>query len=651
MNNQAVSCSSQDAELSMQRDAAALLYTNSIAGILISVIASIALVIGFDNPDSFFFKYSWLGLLLVILSLRLVDSLHWHKYVRGTAFNGKQAIHRFISGTLITSVFWCAYVVTMASQVEIIELACMIIVASAMSGGSATVLAAHKFTAMFYVFMMLVPFSLVMLFSVENYQNILGMLGLSFSAVMMITSKKAADFTAQAIILKHENMALVNHMEEQVAARTQKIYELSNIDPLTGLFNRSAFLNEAKTQLELADAKREFLAMLFIDLDGFKKVNDSIGHATGDKVLLKTALRLEEQAPEKNLLCRWGGDEFLMILVNMDETEVLAKAESIIEEVSQVYEIDNNRISIGATIGVAYYPQHARNEVELIQLADTAMYYQKKRQPSSVGIFSDVLGFKINREQKLKARLVDAIENQELRLVYQPILNTKDQSIFAFEALLRWQLDGEAIAPNEFIGIAEQYGQIRKIGAWVLKESCLAAKRWQELGPDFLHIGVSINVSVNQMQDENFTQVVQDALTESGVHAGYVYLEITESIFANDMEKMFEQVTALQKMGVKVSIDDFGTGYSSLSVMQDLAVNLVKIDQSFIQKIQSNGQAIVSAVMSIANGLDFKVVAEGVETAEQLSELLSLDVNFLQGFHFAKPMEEQDIASYLVKSI
>jgi predicted signal transduction protein with EAL and GGDEF domain len=200
---------------------------------------------------------------------------------------------------------------TMFAHVEIIELSCMILVVSAMAGGSATVLAAHRLTAMVFVFTLLVPFSILMLMvSGQEYQNILGVLGLSFSIVMMVASKKAADFTTQAIYLKHENVTLLHYMKEQVAARTQEIYALSNIDPLTGLFNRSAFLNEAKLQLQQADIQHEYLALLFIDLDGFKKVNDSIGHAAGYRVLAQTALRLQEQEPDNHLLCRRGGDEY-----------------------------------------------------------------------------------------------------------------------------------------------------------------------------------------------------------------------------------------------------------------------------------------------------------------------------------------------------
>lgn len=647
MVNHVVSGSPRSAELSMQRDAAELLYRNSFAGIIISAIASSALVFGFDNPDFSFFQYIWLSIISTVLAVRLVDSLYWRKNISGTSYDGLRAIYRFISGTLITAVLWSVYMLMMHRHVQIIELACMLIVVSAMSGGSATVLAAHKPTAILYVFTLLVPVSVGMLISAQEYQHILGILGLSFSVVMIVTSKKAADFTSQAIHLKHENLALVNHMEEQVAERTQEIYELSNIDPLTGLFNRSAFLSEAKLQLEQADSKRESLALLFIDLDGFKKVNDSIGHAAGDRVLEQAALRLQEETPDNHLLCRWGGDEFLLMLANMDEAEIIVKAEAMIARISELYEVENNRIAIGATIGIAFYPQHARTEIELIQLADTAMYYQKKRSPSTVGIFTDELGYKIGREQKLKIRLVDAIENEELRLVYQPILNTKDRAIFAFEALLRWQLDGEAIAPDEFIGIAEQYGQIRKIGTWVLRESCLAARRWQLMTDTYNEIAVSVNVSVIQMQDEKFKDVVKETLSESGLAPHCLYLEITESVFATDIEKLLQQVLALQKMGVKVSIDDFGTGYSSLAVMQDLAVNLVKIDRSFVNKVKTNGQSIVNAVMNIAGGLHFKVVAEGVETLEQMDQLESLGVDYLQGFYFSKPMEESAISNYL----
>mgnify|MGYP003650293523 FL=1 len=354
MVNDTVPSSPRNAELSMQRDAAELLYKNSFAGILISAIASSALVFGFDSPEYSFFQHVWFSIISLVLVIRFWDSLHWHKYLSGTEFNGQRATHRFVSGTLVTAVLWCIYVVTMYAHVEIIELACMIVVVSAMAGGSATVLAAHRLTAMAYVFALLVPFSIGMLLSEQDYQNILGMLGLSFSIVMIVASKKASDFTVQAIHLKHENIALVNHMEEQVALRTQEIYELSNIDALTGLFNRSAFLNEAKLQLEQADTKHEYLALLFIDLDGFKKVNDSIGHATGDQVLVQASIRLQEEAPDNHLLCRWGGDEFLLMLANMDEDEVVAKAESMIARISEPYEIDTNRISIGATIGVAF---------------------------------------------------------------------------------------------------------------------------------------------------------------------------------------------------------------------------------------------------------------------------------------------------------
>lgn len=255
----------------MQRDAAELLYRNGFAGILISLIVSVALVLGFDNPDHASFQHSWLGLMSFILLIRFLDAIHWRKTLEGTEYNGRQATLRFVSGTLFTAGLWCVYVVVMCPYVEIIELACMIIVVSAMAGGSATVLAAHRLTALIYVFLLLVPFSVAMLLSDLAYQHVLGLLGLSFSIVMMVASKKAADFTAQAIILKHENLALVNHMEVQVAARTQQIYELSNIDPLTGLFNRSAFLNEARSLLEKTDLEKGTLALLFIDLDGFKK--------------------------------------------------------------------------------------------------------------------------------------------------------------------------------------------------------------------------------------------------------------------------------------------------------------------------------------------------------------------------------------------
>lgn len=577
-----------------------------------------------------------------ILAIRLIDSIWWRIHLVGKSYNGAHAINRFITGTSLTAIMWCIYALCIFSYVDTIELATTIISISALACGGAAVLAAHRNTAMFYAFILLCPFSAGLALAEEVYRQLLGIMGLAFCIVIVLVTRKTADFIRQAITLKNENAVLVRDMEARVESRTQKIYELSNLDPLTCLFNRTAFLQHFKKELDTCIEKNITMALLFIDLDGFKKVNDTLGHEVGDQLLTQTAKRLEEHCSDTHLLCRWGGDEFLIAIKDMQESDVVKHAMQIIGHISRVYVFEKNHLSISATVGVALYPDHADTANSLIQLADTAMHYQKKRTPSAASVFSEDLGRQLAREQKIRDGLAEAIEKQQLRLVFQPIVSSDNGEIHAFEALLRWRLEDEEIMPDEFISIAEQYGYICKIGAWVLEQACAIASQW---GNE--KAAVCVNVSVTQLQDENFIGIVDAALANSQLPAKFLHIEITESVFADDKDIVLKQIKALQSKGVKVSIDDFGTGYSSLSVMQDLAVNVVKIDRSFVENLDTNGSAIINAVINIAESLNYLVVAEGVETAQQAQRLAEMGVHFQQGFYYSTPIEQNQIDDFL----
>lgn len=595
--------SPQKAEV-FHEDVAELLYGNALAGILVTLFASSMLVFGFHTPDVQTYKYDWWAIMSVFMLIRMIDVYYWRKCKKNPDYSSKKAVKRFITGTLLSGFMWCIYCLYVSQYASSTELACMIIVVSALAGGAATVLAAHKLTAMSYALTMLGPFSVALLLSSEQYQQILGLLGLAFSVVMMITAQKSADFTSNAIRLKNENAALVNQMEQKVARRTEKIYQLSNLDPLTGLYNRSAFMHHLQQQLTVCEQEDSPLALLFIDLDGFKKVNDTLGHETGDKVLKQTANRLEEFADEQHLLCRWGGDEFLIAFMGADQDMAIQYGNKVINKVSEYYDFESNRLSIGATIGIALYPNHTTKGDELIQLADTAMYCQKKSVPRTVGLFNEKMGQLLLREQRLKAGLAEAIEKNQLRMVYQAIVESNSYQIVAFEALLRWNFDGEHIPPDEFIAIAEQYGLINSIGNWVLQQSCIAAAQWLTIENINSQPSVSVNVSVLQLHNANFIEFIESTLSTSQLAAEKLTIEITESIFAHDIEKIFDRIKALQAIGVKVSIDDFGTKYSSLSVIQDLAADTIKIDRSFIQKLDTSGFAIIEAIKHMATTLN-----------------------------------------------
>lgn len=632
--------------LSESRDAAALLYENGFSGILISVITSSFLVFAFTE-QAFHHKFIWWLVMTALLGVRLIDWFLWRKQAQGKPFDGKRWTRRFILGVHLTAILWSIYLVGVILVAELIETSAAIIAVSAMAGGAATVLAGHKKTAMFYSITLLVPASCVLMLSAEDAKQVLGILGMCFGFVMLVISMKSADFTKKAIRLKHENVELLAHMEEQVEERTKRIYELSNLDPLTGLYNRSAFTDSFKGFLSEADQHNKRVALLFVDLDGFKKINDSFGHEIGDQILRKTAERLAEEVGDRAHLCRWGGDEFLVVLDDVTEQEAKKRGQQIIDCLSVEHETTEAILAVGATLGVALYPTHSKMDSELIQFADTAMYHQKKISSGSVCVFYEDLLTQHNYELLLKAGLSEAIERQELRLVFQPIVNSKTGRPQSFEALLRWNFNGKEIPPDQFIGIAEQYGLIQRIGAWVLREACRVAAQWQGLNA----LPVCVNVSVIQLQDPDFLKLVHKVLEDTQLDPKLLTIEITESVFATDKEMICEKISALQALGISVSIDDFGTGYSSLSVMQDLSVNTVKIDRAFINKLDGTGFAIVTAVIHAARFLKFEVVAEGVETEAQKQRLADIGVPKLQGFYFSRPIELDDLRDYISRDV
>ncbi|WP_426369236.1 putative bifunctional diguanylate cyclase/phosphodiesterase [Pseudocolwellia sp. HL-MZ7] len=624
----------------MQRDAAVILYGNAVAGILISLLTSSFLVFAFSYPRIDPLKKIWWWVMTCLLLIRFFDMIWWEVKLKKTQFDGNIATIRFITGANLTALMWSVYLVYCTTQGNDIELTTTIIAIAAMAGGSSTVLAAHKYTAIFFPCILLTPGSIGLILSDQKHLQLLGILGLSFSIVMLVISRNSAKFTANTLFLKNENSILVHQMEEKVKQRTHKIYELSNLDPLTRLFNRTAFLEQLKV---VTTTPQKPFALLFIDLDGFKKINDSIGHKAGDDILRETANRLSQFTKDSQLLCRWGGDEFLIVFSDIDEASAVEKSKQLIALLSEPHNTENSILSVGATIGIALYPIHAKTEDRLIQLADMAMYYQKKQMRSAVCVFTEEMEKLFAYDLHLKNGLTKAIENKQLRLVFQPIICSKTLNIAAFEALLRWQLDDENIPPDEFIPIAEQYGLIHEIGAWVLQHACMQAKQWDNKR----EIIVCVNVSIIQLQDENFIGIVEEALSSSLLPAELLHIEITESVFASDLVVITNQIKSLQSMGVQVSIDDFGTGYSSLSAMQDLAVNMVKIDRSFVNKVDSNGKAIISAVMHMSSALNFTVIAEGVETEEQSQALLQLGVHYFQGYYYSRPIEIENIPSYL----
>ncbi|WP_293746974.1 EAL domain-containing protein [uncultured Paraglaciecola sp.] len=639
-----------------QRDALNLLYGNNSGSLVVTLSICLALVFGFsDNPNQTL-KIYWFIFMCALFAWRFWDMRHWQKSLNGHKYDAARPMLRFTITRYLTAIALSAYSVMFFDSMDVIELACTIVIMSSMAGGAATVLAADKGLSLSYAFILLTPISVLCLISDVDYQIIFGVLGLIFVAVMFSSAKRSSEFTAESILIKNQHADLLEQMklknlevsevnanlEAKVKKRTEQILELSSIDPLTKLFNRNAFSENLKLLIDSSKLRDTKLAVLFIDLDGFKSINDSHGHAIGDKVLVETAKRLSSQAEKQHCLCRWGGDEFLIALQDSEVESAREFAKQLIMVLSQPIEIEHHMLTVGATIGIAMYPEHGTNEVQLITLADTAMYVQKQTTKSDVCVFTEQMRDTLHRQIKLKEGLAQALKNEEFYMVFQPVIDSKSAEVGFCEALLRWDLNGEPISPTEFIPVAEQHGLIHSIGAWVLHQSCQLAANWSFDKT----VDLSVNVSVAQLMHGDLVSVVESALHSSGFAAKNLHIEITESIFAEDIDYVLEQMNALQELDIKVSVDDFGTGFSSLALLQSLSADVVKIDRSFIHTIDKGGKAIIQATQYMANELGYSVVAEGVETKVQADTLSAMGIESLQGFYFSKPMKVDELAAW-----
>ena len=429
-----------------------------------------------------------------------------------------------------------------------------------------------------------------------------------------------------------------------------KMARLAQYDFLTNLPN-SALLNDRIAQaISLAKRHQKTLAVLFLDLDHFKHINDSLGHGAGDKLLQCVAERLTACVRSSDTVSRQGGDEFVVLLSedNLAEDAILI-ADKILIALAAPCIVDDQELHVSTSIGISVYPTDGVDATSLLKNADTAMYQAKQKGRNNYQFFKREMNVRAVERQVIEAKLRHALERQELVLYYQPKVNLKTGKITGAEALLRWMHpEWGVIVPNRFISIAEESGLIVPIGRWVLQQACQAIKSWEKAG---LHLGsVAVNISALEFRHKDFIQGLRDVLQETGLAPYRLQLEITESVLMRDAEVSAAILHQLKDMGVALAVDDFGTGYSSLSYLNQFPVDILKIDRSFvcdIGAIQSNN-VIVRAIIVIGTGLHQRVVAEGVETQAQLDFLKIHHCEEGQGSFFSPPLTEEDFAKLLV---
>ncbi|NGP16675.1 putative bifunctional diguanylate cyclase/phosphodiesterase [Devosia aurantiaca] len=460
--------------------------------------------------------------------------------------------------------------------------------------------------------------------------------------------KNVHELNGRTILMQHHPMkdggwvSTHEDITEQRQAEA-RIQHLARHDALTDLPNRIEFLEQmAKTEAALG--RGEMAAVLYIDLDHFKAVNDTLGHAVGDEVIKQAAVRLWGTTRETDLLARLGGDEFALLLRPIDGTDAAARvADRIVKAMRAPMNIGGQQIEIGASVGIAVGPGDGTTTDQLVKNADLALYKAKAEGRSTYHFFETGMDAELQQRRSIEAGLRLAMSRNELRLMFQPLLGLDNNRVTCVEALLRWDHDDRTVSPAEFIPVAEETGLIVPIGEWVLQQACLAAATWPE------DVRIAINLSPVQFRQKNLVAQVKAALVAARIDATRLELEITESLLLTDSETTIAALHELRAMGIRISMDDFGTGYSSLSYLRSFPFDKIKVDRSFMADIatRADSQAIIKAIIGLGQALGMTTTAEGVETEEQMAIVREHGVSEVQGFLFSPPLQPAALANLL----
>jgi diguanylate cyclase (GGDEF)-like protein/PAS domain S-box-containing protein len=441
---------------------------------------------------------------------------------------------------------------------------------------------------------------------------------------------------------------------EDISRRKQvetELLHLANHDALTSLPNRSLLQDRLSQAIAFANRTERQVAVLLIDLDRFKNINDSLGHDAGDNIIMEIGRRLSVNARDGDTVARLGGDEFVVVLAGVERVETIATtAQQVLESLAQPMTIQEHEFFPAGSIGISLYPKDGEDAQTLLKNADTAMYRAKDAGRNNFQFYAQDMNSRALDRLKLEGRLRRALSREEFVLHYQPQMELASGAIVGVEALIRWQPPGQEMAyPGDFIPIAEETGLIVAIGEWVLRTACAQHKAWDD-ADIFPHTRIAVNLSARQFKQQDIVKMVSRVLHETGCHATCLELEITESIIMENPELAAETLQQLSDMGIHLSIDDFGTGYSSLSYLKRFPINTLKIDKSFVRDIttDSDDAAIAKAVIALAHSMKLKVIAEGVETVEQLDFLRAQSCDQIQGYYLSRPVLAAQIEKLLV---
>ncbi|KAB8064940.1 putative bifunctional diguanylate cyclase/phosphodiesterase [Janthinobacterium violaceinigrum] len=462
-----------------------------------------------------------------------------------------------------------------------------------------------------------------------------------FSAFTLLVCLCAFGLT---VLMVRRTRAAAQHAENH-------LHYLAHVDPVTQLPNRHEFNDALAYALARADRQDSSVGLLLLDLDNFKVVNDTLGHHCGDQLLKLVSERLVAILRSTDIICRIGGDEFVVIVEPADDaSEMASVARKILAVLAEPFALEGHQLYVSASIGVSLYPFDAQDVATLTRNADTAMYHAKHQGKNRYAVFQSEMELRAQRRLRMEANLRRALQNEELYLHYQPQIDLRSGRIVGVEALIRWHCrEMGQLSPSEFIPVAEESGIIVDLGRWVLQSACRQAAAWCKAGLLDSLEHVAVNLSACQARDPGLMDDIHAILHETQLPHGLLELEITEGVLMDNVHANVELMRRLQDTGIHLSIDDFGTGYSSMSYLKRLPIDQLKIDRSFVHDLPGEGEAIVTAIIAMAHSLHLKVVAEGVETLQQVEFLRKAGCDNAQGFFFARPMTAAQLTALLLE--
>lgn len=611
--------------------------------------------------DGYTYAYHWVAIVTVMTLLRMSSGFYFKSRRRTqTSFDAKLIMRWkaiFTAGLLGAGLVWVsiAFITFTDEKIPPTSNFTLLIMMSAMASGATGISAPLLYTGRAYILLMVVPAALLILFD-PSHNWVIGLLALVFGAAMLSSHSGNHRLLRASLSLKIENEQLVNNLqflnsdlERRVNLRTQALKRIAHHDALTGLPNRRGLIEWMEQTLNAQ--KTQEAAILFLDLDRFKQINDALGHDIGDKVLQIIAGRFGEICPPNCILGRWGGDEFLVITDQCPEVRKFAEhlATQLIDSATAPIQMHDENLGLGLSVGIAYFPTDARDYKDVIQAADLTVAEVKRSGRGQTLVYNDTYAETQRRRFDLSRTLSESIEQDKLHLVYQPIVDSCSGEVTAFEVLCRWRHPqfGE-ITPAEFIRLAEDTDKILALGEWVLRTACQSALAW---GDNARTIKVAINVSIKQLLSNDYAGQVCATLRRLQFPFERLVLEVTETLFGEEyLDQSLATVIQLRDLGIGVHIDDFGTGYSSLSRLHQFPVAAIKIDRSFVMQLDAQSMVIIESAVMIAKRMQLKVTAEGVESAEQAKILTMLGVDYLQGYFIGKPDKTPQFAPFHLES-